>query len=84
MYDKQEYKTQKIIQEEIYEYEQKISREIKESEDSGRKMWKYINEIEKGKEKEDGVRLHEEDGKELEKHSMRKEVEKFCIDKIWK
>ena len=77
MYEIQKSKTQDIIREEIYKYEEKIAREIKESKDSGKNMWKYINKLKGGKEKENDVRIYGEDGKELERCNISEEIEKF-------
>ena len=65
MYEEQKHRTQEIIREEIYKYEEKITTEIKESEDNGRKMWKYINKLKGKEEKKDDVKLFGEDGKEI-------------------
>ena len=65
MYEEQKHRTQEIIREEIYKYEEKITTEIKESEDNGRKMWKYINKLKGKEEKKDDVKLLGEDGKEI-------------------
>ena len=77
-YYTQKKKVQNIIKVEIQKHEKKITDEIRQSSDHGKKLWKYINKL-KGKEfntKEDFI--YDEDG-----HILKQEEERNQLKNFW-
>ena len=78
LYTEQKIKVQNMIRKEIYKHEEKLTREIRENKDGGRKMWEYIKKLKGEQVKEKGtLRLYGEDGVELERDKVEEEVKDF-------
>ena len=93
-YQRQREIVKKLIREGIENYEIKITREIKEDKNSGRKLWQNINKlIGKGKKEKEELKVYKEDGQELNEQEIKTEVPKYWreylgkgtneINKIW-
>ena len=93
-YQRQREIVKKLIREGIENYEIKITKEIKEDRNSGRKLWQNINKlIGKGKKEKEELKVYKEDGQELNEQEIKTEVPKYWreylgkgtneINKIW-
>ena len=62
----------------MFKEEERITKEIRESRDGGKKIWECIKKLKGETVKEKGpLRVYDEDGKELEREKAKEEVKKF-------
>ena len=73
-YMDQKNKVKRMVKEAITEYEVKMTNEIKNAKDSGRKMWKYINKLKGVDLKQKVVDIYNADGTIMEKCEMSEKV----------
>ena len=77
-YQEQRKNVKKLIREGISNYEIKITNEIKEDRNSGRKLWQNINKlIGRGKKADEEMKVFNERGQELSERDSKIEVPKY-------
>lgn len=67
-YSEQKLKVQRLVKDKITEHERRITTEIRESRDKGRKMWEHIRKLKEQETKSSkSLQLFNEQGKQLNK-----------------
>ncbi|KAK3867211.1 hypothetical protein Pcinc_004102 [Petrolisthes cinctipes] len=71
LYKEKKNEVQTLIKEEIYKHERKITDEIKNSSEKGKRIWEHINKL-KGKTqtKEEDHTLYDDDGNKMSEQEM--------------
>ena len=84
-YQEQREIVKRLIRKGIEDYEIKITNEIKEDKNSGRKLWQNINKLlGKSKKEKDEMKVFNEKGKELNKQEIKEEVPKYWREYLGK